>query len=60
MKTVLYLFAGYALAFVAIWFLAGFIVLDWDVRNWSNEGRFTVAWLSLFGIVLAVFAKPNP
>jgi hypothetical protein len=60
MKTALYLFAGYAVAFIAMWLIGGFVLLDWDVRNWSNGGRFTVAWLSLFGVLGAVFAKPTP
>jgi hypothetical protein len=53
MKTAIYCLAGYAAAFIALWLLAGFIVMDWDVRNWDTGGRYLVATLSFCGCIVA-------
>jgi hypothetical protein len=56
MKTALYLLAGYAVAFIALWLMGGFIAMDWDVRNWDTGGRYMVATLSFSGCI-AVLAQ---
>jgi hypothetical protein len=53
MKTAIYLFAGYAVAFIALWLIGGFIATNWDVRNWDAGGRYLVATLSFCGCIVA-------
>jgi hypothetical protein len=60
MKTALYLLAGYAVAFIALWLLAGFIVMDWDVRNWDTGGRYLISTLSFLGCIAVVAKDGTP
>jgi hypothetical protein len=46
MKTALHIFAGYVIAFIALWLIGGFIAMDWDYRNWHPVGRLAVAWFA--------------
>ncbi len=48
---------GYAIAFALCWLLGGFVVLDWDVRNWDNFGRFTLIYLAFLGLPVAGLSK---
>lgn len=43
---------AWAVACAALWLMGGFIVWDWDVRGWSEGGRFFLVMVDLCAAVL--------
>jgi hypothetical protein len=52
----LHAIGGYLFAGLVLWLVGGFVAMDWDVRDWSEGGRLSLAYLSLIGGVLGLSA----